>query len=106
MVLYFIGVYIINRTLHGRLEVRNFSSRVENSSTLGENFVSLRGHVISSIYIESECSLSLYPYLVCPETRKGYVLIEPKKLWNCTYFRGPIDAWLCQLDIYRSNRHL
>ena len=29
MVLYFIGVYIINRTLHGRLEIPNFSSRVE-----------------------------------------------------------------------------
>ena len=29
MVLYFIGVYIINRTSHGRLKIRNFSSRVE-----------------------------------------------------------------------------
>ena len=29
MVLQFIGVNIINRTLHGRLEIRNFSSRVE-----------------------------------------------------------------------------
>ena len=29
MVWYFIGVYIINRTLQGRLEIRNFSSRVE-----------------------------------------------------------------------------
>ena len=29
MVWYFMGVYIINRTLHGRLEIRNFSSRVE-----------------------------------------------------------------------------
>ena len=29
MVWYFIGVYIIDRTLHGRLEIRNFSSRVE-----------------------------------------------------------------------------
>ena len=29
MVWHFIGVYIINRTLHGRLEIRNFSSRVE-----------------------------------------------------------------------------
>ena len=26
---YFIGVYIINRTLHGGLEIRNFSSSVE-----------------------------------------------------------------------------
>ena len=29
MVWYFIGVYVINRTLHGRLEIRNFSSRVK-----------------------------------------------------------------------------
>ena len=29
MVWYFFGVYIINRTLQGRLEIRNFSSRVE-----------------------------------------------------------------------------
>ena len=29
MVWYFIGVYIINGTLHGRLEIRNVSSRVE-----------------------------------------------------------------------------
>ena len=29
---YFIGVYIINRTLHDRLEIRIFSSRVENIS--------------------------------------------------------------------------
>ena len=29
MVWYFIGVYIIDRTLHGRMEIRNFSSRVE-----------------------------------------------------------------------------
>ena len=29
MVWYLIGVYIVNRTLHGRLEIRNFSSDVE-----------------------------------------------------------------------------
>ena len=28
MVWHFIGVYIINRILHGRLEIRNFSSDV------------------------------------------------------------------------------
>ena len=62
MVWYFIGVYIINRTLHGRLEIRNFSSRVEKNISLfrcphswnifqhsKRNFVSLHGHVISSI---------------------------------------------------------
>ena len=31
MVWYLIGVYIINRTLCGRLEIRNFSSRVEKN---------------------------------------------------------------------------
>ena len=62
MVWYFIGVYIINRILHGRLEIRNFSSRVgKNISRVSaanewnifqhskRNFVSPRGHVISSI---------------------------------------------------------
>ena len=61
MVWYFIGVYIINSTLHGRLEIRNFSSRVENILLVRcahswnifqhskRNFVSPRGHVISSI---------------------------------------------------------
>ena len=33
MVWYFIGVYIINKTLHGRLEIRNFSSSVEKYFT-------------------------------------------------------------------------
>ena len=33
MVWYFIDVYIINRTFHGRLEIRNFSSRVEKCFT-------------------------------------------------------------------------
>ena len=52
---YFIGVYIINRTYHGHLEIQNFSSHVikhfwnivQHSKI---NFVSPRGHVISSIY--------------------------------------------------------
>ena len=50
MVWYFIGVYIVNRTLHGHLEIRNFSSRVEKILQHSKrNFVSPRGHVISSI---------------------------------------------------------
>ena len=62
MVWYFIGVYIINRTLHGRLAIQNVSSRVEKNNSLilcphsrnifqhsKRNFVSLCGHVISSI---------------------------------------------------------
>ena len=58
MVWYFIGVHIINRTLHGHLEIRNFSSRVEKYFTRSRNifkqskrnFVSLRSHVISSMF--------------------------------------------------------
>ena len=63
LVWYFTGVYIINRTLHGRLEIQNFSSCVEKNisqvSAANEwnifqhskrNFISRRGHVISSIY--------------------------------------------------------
>ena len=61
MVWYFIGVYIINRTLYGRLEIWNFSSHVENISLVccahswnifqhsKRNFVSPHDHVISSI---------------------------------------------------------
>ena len=51
MVWYFIGVYIINRTLHGHLEIQNFSLSVEKIifQHLKRNFVSPRGHVISSI---------------------------------------------------------
>ena len=40
MVWYFIGVYIINRTFHGRLEIRHFSSRVEKKHTRRETQIS------------------------------------------------------------------
>ena len=63
MVWYFISVYIINRTLDGCLEIRNFSSLVEKYFTrllgllmkyyspLEEKFrISARGHVISPVY--------------------------------------------------------
>ena len=63
MIWHFIGVYIINRTLHGRSEIRNFSSRAKKYLPVNVlrnislvrcahskgNFVSPRGHVISSI---------------------------------------------------------
>ena len=50
MTLYFIGVFKINRTLHGRLEVRNFSSRVQKYfSTFEGKLLVPRGHVKSSV---------------------------------------------------------
>ena len=82
MVWHFIGVYIINRTLRDRLEIRNFSSRVEKYFTRSRNIfqhskrniVSPRGHVISSIYSDvvltrSNCTL------FCKNT---YNLAEPE----------------------------
>ena len=59
MVWYFIGVYIINRTLHGRLEIRNFPSHVEKNISLvccthsKRNVVSPRSYVKSSTYVPS-----------------------------------------------------
>ena len=44
---------IINRTLHDHLKIQNFSSRVKkifHSFQHSRNFVSLRSHVISSMY--------------------------------------------------------
>ena len=52
-VLYFFGVYITNRTLHGRLEIQNFPSCRAHSWNIfrhsNRNVVSSRSHVISSI---------------------------------------------------------
>ena len=47
MVWYFIGIYIINRTtLHGRLEIGNFSSRVEK---ILHSFATLTGEIFSTL---------------------------------------------------------
>ena len=67
MLWHFIGVYIINRTLHGHLEIPNLSSCVKKNFSLvccahswnifqhsKRNFVSLHGHVISSIYVVAQ----------------------------------------------------
>ena len=54
MVWYFIGVYIINRTLHGLLETRNFSPCVEKIFCISTR---MYNYVISSISILSENSI-------------------------------------------------
>ena len=52
---HFINIYIINRTLHGRLGIRILSSRAESISQHSKiKFVSPRGHVISSINEDSD----------------------------------------------------
>ena len=116
MVWQFTGVYIINRTLHGRLEIRNFSSRVEKIfrsfaaltceifSTLEEqpaqlvhphntasyagyskrNFVSPRGHVISSIhhppnsYCEDNGNFEVTSNNVCSCNEQGYLITDQR----------------------------
>ena len=54
MAWYFIGVYVINRTLHSCLEIQNFFSPVEKyftrSRILFTTFVSPRSHLTPSIY--------------------------------------------------------
>ena len=72
MVWHFIGVYIINRTLHDRLEIRNFSSSVEKYftrslrslvkyfSTLEEKFrISARPcnilYIFLTVFLEFSC---------------------------------------------------
>ena len=50
MVWYFIGVYRMNRTLHGRLEIRNFFSRIEEFFTRSlrspvKYFLNTRGEI-------------------------------------------------------------
>ena len=56
MVWHFIGVYIINRTLHDRLEIRNFSSRVEKYFTR-----SLRSLVTYFSTLEEKFRISARP---------------------------------------------
>ena len=66
MVWYFIGVYIINRTLHGRLEIRNFSSRVAKNIS----FVRCAHLVKYFSTLEAEISYlraaMLYPLFLVP----------------------------------------
>ena len=56
MVLYFIGVYVINRTLHRRLEMWNFSSSVEKIFHL---FTALTHEIFSTL--EEKFRISVWP---------------------------------------------
>ena len=88
MVWYFIGVYIINRTWHGRLEIRNFSASVETIFQHSKrNFVSPSGHVISSIYgLISEYSVTRETY---PKGRR-LRYVKPARPLYCNAAQGDI----------------
>ena len=76
MVWHFIGVYIINRTLHDRLEIRNFSSSVEKYftserskrvkyfSTLEEKF-RISARPCNILYLLYYCATKPLCFLVC-----------------------------------------
>ena len=61
-------IIIIKRTLHGCLEIRNFSSCVEKIFQLHSkrNFVSPRGHVISSIKVMLQVSSTPFGFYHLP----------------------------------------
>ena len=54
----FIGVYIINRTLHGRLEIRNFPSRVEK---IFHSFAALIHEIFFNTVLEEKFHISARP---------------------------------------------
>ena len=76
MVWHFIGVYIINRTLHDRLEIRNFSSSVEKYftserservkyfSTLEEKF-RISARPCNILYVFKTMYMFDYQYINC-----------------------------------------
>ena len=92
MVWHFIGVYIINRTLHDRLEIRNFSSRVEKYFTR-----SLRSLVKYFSTLEEKFRISARPCNIlyicfscfdkgCPkETQKRTQTMPKGSLGNTKY---------------------
>ena len=86
MVWHFIGVYIINRTLHDRLEMRNFSSRVEKYftrwlhslmkyfSTLKEKFpISVRPCNILYLF---DAVLAILDFFCIPATFSMYLIVD------------------------------
>ena len=85
MVWHFIGVYIINRTLHGRLEIRNFSSRVEKYFTR-----SLRSLVKYFLTLEEKFRISARPcnilYTCSSDMGVNVNVNVPKKLFPVCFF--------------------
>ena len=73
MVWYFISVYILNRTLHGRSEIRNFSSRVEKYfSALEEKFpISARPCNILYVLLQANSKIIIF-WKKRKEKVKGY----------------------------------
>ena len=111
MVWYFIGVYIINRTLHGRLEIQNFSSRVEKifhewAQRTSEIFFNTRREIS---YLRAAIWYPLYKkkahnnpprparlwliefLVICNNTKENF-LWEPEKI-NVNFHKNTSYTW-------------
>ena len=83
MVLYFIGVYMINRTLHGRLEIPNFSSCVEKNISLvhcAHSLIFQHSKEISYL-----CAAMLYPlYINLSNITQSYPSLRSCEKMTCS----------------------
>ena len=96
MVWFFIGVYIINRTLHGHLEIWNFSSRVEkNISLVREYFSKLKekfrisARPCNILYISNWNKQTIKQCLkINTESKATNTSIELKETWVHTHSKA------------------
>ena len=109
MVWNFIGVYIINRTLHGRLEIRNFSSSVEKymlntyilfdffwwiNSWTGRYFTTLgsRGYFLSILMVLGEAASTRRGAPRDKNNVSGALSNRKHGLFHIRYFgNGPLE---------------
>ena len=98
MIQYFIAVDIINRILHGRLEIRNFSSRVE------KNFArSLRSLVKYFSALEEKFRISKRP---CNILYISQLFSFPVQITSASFANETADNSDSSLSSFRSLRTL
>ena len=91
MVWHFIGVYIINRILHDRLEIRNFSSSVEKYFTR-----SLRSLVKYFSTLEEKFRISVRPCNILYVFDKSKFKRGQEKL-SSGYLKGPFKLLISRI---------
>ena len=72
MVWYFIGVYIINRIVHGRLEIRNLSSRVEK---IFHSLAALTREIFFNTRREISYLLAIMQYPLCTGIEQNKIIL-------------------------------
>ena len=108
-----IGVYVINKTLHGRLEIQNFSLTVKKYFTSEwankwnifqhsqRNFVSPCGHVISSIHVYHAWLFSRKSGMKWESQNQ---LIREDFFWPGPS-QKPQNLWTCILHLCKASMH-